>query len=369
MNLSQKQSVVQGNEQPLIECVPNFSEGRDPNVIDAIVDSIRSVNGVNVLNVDSGKSANRTVVTFVGTPEAVSEAAFRAVKKASECIDMSTQKGEHPRFGATDVLPLVPLRNISMEETVAYARTLGERIGNELGIPVYLYEYAAQHEERRNLAACRAGEYEGLPEKLKDPAWKPDFGPAAFTETVRKTGAIALGARNFLIAYNVNLNTDSVEIAREIAGEIREKGRPKPLNDASTGETIKDENGRTVYIPGLLQGVKAIGWYMEEYGCAQVSYNITDLQKASMHRVYELTCERAALHGVQVTGSELIGLVPLNVLLEAGRYFLNKQHSPTDALSEKELIDAAIRSMGLNQMKPFRGEEKIIEYLNTNYAN
>jgi len=301
-------------------------------------------------------------VTFVGSPDEVCEAAFRAVKKASELIDMSKHKGEHPRFGATDVLPLIPVKGITMEETVELARKLGMRIGEELGIPIYFYEFAATEEKRRNLANCRAGEYEGLPQKLADPPWKPDFGASAFNEVVRKTGAIALSARNFLIAYNVNLNTTSTRWANSIVYDIREKGRVKREGNTLTGKIIKDENGNKVYNPGLLKGVKGIGWYIEEYGIAQLSFNITDISIVSMHQVFELACERAALRGIRVTGSELVGVIPLMAMLDAGKYFLRKQKRST-GISDDEILKIAVKSLGLDELAPFDPKKKIIEYL------
>jgi glutamate formiminotransferase/formiminotetrahydrofolate cyclodeaminase len=346
----------------ILECVPNFSEGNNMEIINRIAQEINSVEGVKVIDIDPGKATNRTVITFVGTPDEVCEAAFRAVRKASELIDMSKHKGEHPRFGATDVLPLIPVKGITMEETVEYARKLGQRIGEELGIPIYCYEFAASEEKRRNLANCRAGEYEGLPQKLIDPAWKPDYGPAAFNDTVRKSGAIALSARNFLIAYNVNLNTTSTRLASSIASDIREKGRVKREGDPLTGEIVKDEHGNKVYTPGLLKGVKGIGWYIEEYGIAQLSFNITDITVTSMHRVFELACERAAIRGVRVTGSELIGVIPLQAMLDAGKYFLQKQKHSTD-IPDDEILKIAVKSMGLDELAPFDPRKKIIEYL------
>ncbi|GHV56853.1 hypothetical protein FACS1894182_04290 [Bacteroidia bacterium] len=346
----------------IIECVPNFSEGRDMTIINRIVDEMKSVDGVQVIDIDPGKATNRTVVTFVGEPEPVCEAAFRAVKKAAELIDMSKHKGEHPRFGATDVLPLVPVSGITMAETVEYAHKLGQRIGNELGIPIYFYEFAASEEKRRNLANCRAGEYEGLPQKLVNPEWKPDFGPAEFTEIVRKSGATALSARNFLIAYNVNLNTTSTRWANSIAFDIREKGRVKREGNPLTGKMIRDPNDEPVYTPGLLKGVKGIGWYIEEYGIAQLSFNITDITAVPMHQVFELACERAALRGIRVTGSELVGVVPLNALLDAGKYFLRKQHRST-GISDEEILKIAVKSLGLDELAPFDPKKKMIEYL------
>ncbi len=346
----------------IIECVPNFSEGRDMQIINQIVDEIKTVEGVKVIDVDPGKATNRTVVTFVGEPEPVCEAAFRSVKKASELIDMSKHKGEHPRFGATDVLPLVPVKGISMEETAEFALKLGKRIGEELGIPVYCYEFASSEEKRRNLANCRAGEYEGLPQKLTDPAWKPDFGPDSFTDTVRKSGATALSARNFLIAYNINLNTTSTRWANSIAFDIREKGRIKREGNPVTGKIVKDENGEPVYTPGLLKGVKGIGWFIEEYGIAQLSFNITDTTNVSMHQLFELACERAAVRGIRVTGSELVGVVPLQMILDTGKYFLSKQHRST-GISDAEILKIAIKSLGLDELTPFDPKKKIIEYL------
>jgi len=346
----------------IIECVPNFSEGNNMEIINRIVDDINSVEGVKVIDIDPGKATNRTVVTFVGSPDEVCEAAFRAVKKASELIDMSKHKGEHPRFGATDVLPLIPVKGITMEETVELARKLGMRIGEELGIPIYFYEFAATEEKRRNLANCRAGEYEGLPQKLADPPWKPDFGASAFNEVVRKTGAIALSARNFLIAYNVNLNTTSTRWANSIVYDIREKGRVKREGNTLTGKIIKDENGNKVYNPGLLKGVKGIGWYIEEYGIAQLSFNITDISIVSMHQVFELACERAALRGIRVTGSELVGVIPLMAMLDAGKYFLRKQKRST-GISDDEILKIAVKSLGLDELAPFDPKKKIIEYL------
>lgn len=346
----------------LIECVPNFSEGRDMTVIKQITDQIESVEGVRLLDVDPGKATNRTVVTLVGEPEAVLEAAFLAVKKASEVIDMRNHKGEHPRFGATDVCPLVPIRNITMEETAAYARKLAERIGNELGIPVYCYENAAFTEERRNLANNRAGEYEGLPEKLKNPHWKPDFGPAEYIERVALSGATAVGARDFLVAYNVNLNTTSTRRANAIAFDIREKGRPVREGNPITGKIKKDENGNEIWIPGSLKACKAIGWYIEEYGIAQISINLTNISVTPVHTAFEEACTKALERGLRVTGSELVGLIPLKAMLDAGKYFLRKQQRSV-GVSEKELVKIAVKSLGLDDLKPFNPKEKIIEYL------
>lgn len=346
----------------LIECVPNFSEGRDMTVIKQITDQIESVEGVKLLDVDPGKATNRTVVTFVGEPEAVLQAAFLAVKKASEVIDMRGHKGEHPRFGATDVCPLVPIRNITMEETAAYARKLAERIGNELGIPVYCYENAAFTEERRNLANNRAGEYEGLPEKLKNPHWKPDFGPAEFTERVALSGATAVGARDFLVAYNVNLNTTSTRRANAIAFDIREKGRPVREGNPVTGKIKKDENGNEIWAPGSLKACKAIGWFIEEYGIAQISINLTNISITPVHIAFEEASVKAQERGLRVTGSELVGLIPLKAMLDAGKYFLRKQQRSV-GVSEKELVKIAVKSLGLDDLKPFNPKEKIIEYL------
>ncbi len=346
-------------KQQLIECVPNFSEGNNMEIIRQITGEIESVEGVRLLNVDPGKATNRTVVTFAGHPDAVVEAAFLAVKKASELIDMRKHRGAHPRFGATDVCPLVPVANISMEETVEYARQLGRRIGEELDIPVYCYENAAFNEKRRNLASCRAGEYEGLPDKLKQEEWKPDFGSAEFNA---RSGAIAVGARDFLIAYNVNLNTTSTRRANAIAFDVREKGRPKRQGNPLTGEIVKDEKGNPVMIPGTLKSVKGIGWFIEEFGIAQVSLNITDINITPVHIVYDEIFKKAGERGVRVTGSEIVGLVPLKVMLEAGRYFLRKQHRST-GVPERELIKIAVKSMGLDDLYKFKPEEKIIEYV------
>jgi len=343
----------------LIECVPNFSEGRNMAVIRQITAQIEQVEGVRLLDVDPGKATNRTVVTFVGEPEAVIEAAFLAVKKASELIDMRNHTGEHPRMGATDVCPLIPISRVTMEETVVYARRLAERIGKELSIPVYCYEYAAFAEERRNLANCRAGEYEGLQKKLSDPKWRPDFGPAAFNATA---GATAVGARDFLVAYNVNLNTTSVRRANAVAFDIREKGRPKREGNQITGKTLKDEKGEDIYIPGTLKAVKAIGWFIEEYGIAQISINLTNLSITPVHVAFEEASKKALERGIRVTGSELVGLIPLKAMLDAGKYFLRKQQRSV-GVSEEELIKIAVKSLGLNDLKPFDPKEKIIEYL------
>jgi glutamate formiminotransferase/formiminotetrahydrofolate cyclodeaminase len=346
-------------DKKIIECVPNFSEGRDMEIIRQVTDVIEAVNGVKLLDVDPGKDTNRTVVTFVGNPEAVSEAAFRCVKKASEVIDMSKHHGAHPRMGATDVCPFVPVSGITMEETVTIAHKVAERIGNELGIPVYCYENAARKPERRNLANCRSGEYEGLRKKLSDPEWKPDFGPSVFNE---RAGATAVGARDFLVAFNVNLNTTSTRRANAIAYDVREKGRPEREGDKVTGKIVKDENGEKVMIPGSLKSVKAIGWYIKEYGIAQISMNLTNISVTPVHIAFDEVCRKADARGVRVTGSELVGLIPLKSLLDAGRYFLAKQQR-SSGVSDDELIKIAIRSMGLNDIHQFKPEEKIIEFV------
>jgi len=346
----------------LIECVPNFSEGNDMHIINQIVAEIDAVEGVKVIDVDPGKATNRTVVTMVGTPNEVCEAAYRSIKKAAELINMKNHKGAHPRFGATDVCPLIPVSNISMEETVKYAHLLAERIGNELAIPVYCYEFAAKEGKRKNLATCRSGEYEGLKEKLANQDWKPDYGPDKFNDKVAKTGVTAVGARNFLIAYNVNLNTTSTRRANSVAFDIRERGRTKREGDSITGNIVKDENGQPVMESGLLKSVKAIGWFIEEFGIAQISMNITDISVTPLHIAFDTTCERAQARGLRVTGSELVGVVPLESMLEAGRYFLKKQQRST-GISDKELIKIAVKSLGLDELYPFEAEKKIIEYI------
>ncbi len=342
----------------ILECVPNFSEGRDMEVIKRITDQVESVEGVKLLDVDPGLATNRTVVTFVGSPGQVVEAAFRAVKLASEIIDMSKHSGEHPRFGATDVCPLVPVSGVSMEEAVKYAHQLAERIGKEIGIPVYCYENAAKSPGRKNLAAVRSGEYEGLKEKLKNPEWKPDFGRAEF---VPRTGAIAVGARDFLVAYNINLNTTSTRRANAIAFDVRERGRTKREGDPITGNIVKNPDGTPVMIPGSLKEVKAIGWYIEEYGVAQISMNLTNISITPVHVAFDEVCKKADARGIRVTGSELVGLVPLNAMLEAGRYFLKKQQRST-GVSDGELIKIAVKTMGLDELGVFDPGEKIIEY-------
>jgi glutamate formiminotransferase/formiminotetrahydrofolate cyclodeaminase len=346
----------------LIECVPNFSEGCNMAIIKQITDCIEAIEGVRLLDVDPGKATNRTVVTFVGTPDEVIEAAFQAVKKASEIIDMRTHKGEHPRFGATDVCPLIPIAGITMDEVTVYAHKLAGRIGNEIGIPVYCYENAAFTEERRNLANNRAGEYEGLPQKLADPHWKPDFGPAEFNEKVALTGAIAVGARDFLVAYNVNLNTTSVRRANAVAFDIREKGRPVREGNLVTGKIKRDSNGKEIWTPGSLKACKAIGWFIEEYGIAQVSINLTNISITPVHVAFEEACLKAQERGMRVTGSELVGLIPLKALTDAGKYFLRRQQRSV-GVSEEELLKIAIKSLGLDDLKPFNPKVKIIEYL------
>ena len=343
----------------LIECVPNFSEGRDMEKIKQITDEIASVEGVMLLDVDPGRDTNRTVVTFVGEPEAVCEAAFRAVRKAAQVIDMSNHSGAHPRMGATDVCPLVPVSGVTMEEAAEYARELARRIGDELSLPVYCYESAAIEEKRRNLANIRAGEYEGLRKKLEDPAWKPDFGPARFDAGA---GAVIVGARDFLVAFNVNLNTTSVRRANAIAFDVRERGREKREGNPITGKVVKDEEDNPVMIPGSLKSVKAIGWYIPEYGFAQISMNLTNIGVTPVHIAFEEVCKKAEARGVRVTGSELVGLIPLNAMLDAGRYFLHRQQRSA-GVSDEELIRTAVRSMGLSELKPFKPEEKIIEYI------
>jgi len=342
----------------LIECVPNFSEGRDPAVIRRITDAIESVDGITLLNVDPGASTNRTVVTFVGPADAVVEAAFQAIRTASEVIDMRTHHGEHPRMGATDVCPLVPVSGITMEETVAYARQLAQRVGEALDIPVYLYEAAATRPERVNLATIRAGEYEGLAEKLKDPEWRPDFGPATFNP---RSGATVIGARDFLVAYNVNLNTTSTRRANAVAFDVRQKGRVLREGNRLTGEIVRDECGAPIRLPGTLEGVKAIGWYLEEYGICQVSMNLTDIEATPLHLVFEEVAEKARARGMRATGSEIVGMVPLRVLREAGEYFLRKQQRSL-GVPEREIIAIAIRSLGLDEFAPFDPGERIIEY-------
>ena len=343
----------------LIECVPNFSEGNDMQIIKQITDQIEELEGVRLLDVDPGKATNRTVVTFVGTPKAVIDAAFRAIKKACEIIDMTKHQGEHPRFGATDVCPLVPIANISMEETLEYARKLAKRVGEELNFPVYCYEFAAMSEQRRNLASVRSGEYEGLPEKLLKEEWKPDFGPAEF---IPKTGATAISARNFLVAYNINLNTTSTRRANSIAFDVREAGRILRKGNPISGPVVKDENGQAVRVAGSLKKVKAIGWFIEEYGMCQISMNLTDITVTPVHIAFDEVCKKAEARGIRVTGSELVGLIPLQAMLDAGKHFLTKQQRSL-GIADSELIKIAVKSMGLDELKPFIPNERIIEYL------
>ncbi len=354
----------------IIECVPNYSEGRNKEVIDLIVKAIadttvnteRGEERVRVLDVDPGEATNRTVVTFVGSPEAVMEAAFQGEKKAAELIDMRQHHGAHPRSGATDVLPLIPVAGTTLDECAGWARTLAKRIYDELGIPCYCYEAAAYTPERRNLAVCRAGEYEALPEKVIDPKRKPDFGPGEYNETVAKAGATNVGARDFLIAVNFNLNTTSTRRAMAVAFDVREKGRPAREGGSLTGKILKDAEGQTVWIPGTLKGCKAIGWYIEEYGIAQVSMNITDINTTPLHVAFEEVCRAAAARGLRVTGTEIVGLVPKRVLLETGRYYLEKQQRSL-GICEDEIIKIAVKSLGLSDLKPFNPREKVIEFL------
>jgi glutamate formiminotransferase / formiminotetrahydrofolate cyclodeaminase len=344
--------------QKLIECVPNFSEGRDPNVIKQITAAIEAVGGVSLLDVDPGASTNRTVVTFVGSPAATVEAAFRGIQKAAELIDMRQQKGAHPRMGATDVCPFIPVSGITWEEAIECARSLGKRVAEELKIPVYLYEKAATEPARSNLSVIRAGEYEGFFEKIKQPAWKPDFGPALFNE---RSGATVIGARDFLVAYNVNLNTRSVRRANAVAFDVRENGRIKTEDGTPAGKKVLDEYGEPVRIPGMLKHIKAIGWYVEEYGIAQVSMNLTNIAETPLHAAFDACSEAAAQRGMRATGSEVVGMLPKKCLLEAGKYFLRKQKW-SEGAAEEELIELAIRSMGLSELKPFDPREKVIEY-------
>jgi glutamate formiminotransferase/formiminotetrahydrofolate cyclodeaminase len=341
--------------QKLIECVPNFSEGRDAEVIRQIAEAIKSTDGVSLLDVDPGASTNRTVVTFVGSPEAVVEGAFRGIQKAAELIDMRKHSGAHPRMGATDVCPFIPVSNVSWDEAIACANELAKRVGEELRIPVYLYERAAKDPTSANLAIVRAGEYEGLAKKIKE--WKPDYGPQSFNE---KSGATAIGARDFLIAYNANLNTKSVRRANSVAFDVRENGRVKTGDGTPSGKPVLDENGEPVRIPGLLKHVKAIGWCVEEYGMAQVSMNVTNIEETPLHAAFDACVESAGKRGLRVTGSELVGMVPKKCLVDAGRYFLRKQNL-SEGAAEEELIDVAIRSMGLAELRPFDSKEKIIE--------
>ncbi len=343
--------------QKLIECVPNFSEGRDEEIIRQITGTIESVEGVSLLDVDPGATTNRTVVTFVGPPDAAVEAAFRGIQKAAELIDMRKHKGAHPRMGATDVCPFIPVSNVGWEEAIICANRLGKRVGDELSIPVYLYERAAKDKARANLSIIRAGEYEGFFEKIKQPAWKPDFGRAVFNE---KAGATVIGVRDFLVAYNVNLNTKSVRRANAVAFDVREQGRVKTEDGTPSGKPVLDEKGEPVRVPGMLKQVKAIGWYVEEYGIAQVSMNLTNIEETPLHAAFDACSESASGRGLRVTGSEIVGMVPKKCLLDAGRYFLRKQNW-SEGASEEELIDVAIRSMGLGELKAFNPDEKVIE--------
>jgi glutamate formiminotransferase/formiminotetrahydrofolate cyclodeaminase len=342
----------------LIECVPNFSEGQDPEIIRLITNAIEGGDGVALLHVDPGKSTNRTVVTFAGTPDAVVEAAFRGIQAAAQYIDMRRHRGTHPRLGATDVCPLVPISGITLEQTALVARRLGERVGRELGIPVYLYEAAQPDPARKDLADIREGEYEGLAEKILQPEWRPDFGPAEFNPY---TGATVIGARGYLVAYNVNLNTTSTRRANAVAFDVRESGRVKRRGNKLTGKVVTGPDGQPVMVPGSLKAVKALGWYIPEYGIAQVSMNLTDLSVTPVHAAFDEVCRKAEARGLRVTGSELIGMVPLETLLEAGRYYLRKQRRST-GVDEAELIKIAVKSLGLNDVTPFRPEERVIEY-------
>ena len=346
----------------LIECVPNISEGRNMNTINSITEVIKKCDGVRLLNVDPGKATNRTVITFIGEPEPVLEAAYQLISKSKELIDMRNHKGEHPRMGAVDVCPLVPISNTTIEETAAYAHRLSERVGKELGIPVYCYERAAKKKERVNLANCRSGEYEGLQKKISTKNWKPDYGPNNFNSFVEKSGATAIAARDFLIAYNVNINTTSTRRANSIAFDLREAGRIKREGEKLNGKILKDKKGNVLREPGHFKNLKGIGWYIEEYGIAQISYNLTNINTTPLHEVFNKTCERAQIRGLRVTGSELIGLVPKKVLIDAGKYFLVKQKRSL-AIPDKDIIHIAIKSLGLDELSKFNPNERIIEYL------
>lgn len=349
-------------EQRIVECVPNFSEGRDREVIRQITSAIEQAGGVKILDVDPGEATNRTVVTFVGAPEAVVEAAFQGVKRAAELIDMRHHKGAHPRMGATDVLPLIPISGITLEECAALSRDLAKRIADELRIPTYCYEAAAFRPERKNLAVCRAGEYEALPEKLAHADSAPDFGARPYDDGVARTGATTVGARDFLIAVNFNLNTTSTRRANAIAFDVREKGRPVREGNPIVGKIVKDAQGNPLMQPGTLKATKAIGWFIEEYGIAQVSMNITDISVTPLHVAFDEVCRKADARGVRVTGTEIVGLVPKRALVEAGKYFLRKQHRST-GIAEEEIVRVAVKSMGLGDLKPFVPEEKVVEYL------
>ncbi|MFW6309661.1 MAG: glutamate formimidoyltransferase [Prolixibacteraceae bacterium] len=344
----------------LIECVPNFSEGRDLDIIKQITDAVESVGGAKLLDVDPGKATNRTVVTFVGEPGSVVEAAFQGIKKAAEIIDMRQHSGKHPRIGATDVCPLVPMANVTMEETIGFARKLAERVGKELEIPVYCYESAAFREERKNLANCRGGGYEALKESISSANRQPDFGPGQWSEKTAKTGATVIGARKFLVAYNINLNTTSVEIAQSIASDVRQSGRIKREGSGEVTKANRDKKS-IIRVPGSLKKARAIGWYIEEYGMAQVSMNLTDISVTSVHIAFEEVRKKAQERGVRVTGSELVGLIPLQAMLDAGEYFLRKQQRST-GIPDEEIIAVAVKSLGLDELKPFDPKKKIIEY-------
>jgi glutamate formiminotransferase/formiminotetrahydrofolate cyclodeaminase len=356
--LQEELSVDFGVMQKLIECVPNFSEGRDQNVIREITDAIKSADGVSLLDVDPGASTNRTVVTFVGSPDAAVEAAFRGITKAVELIDMRKHKGAHPRMGATDVCPFIPVSNVNWDEAIDCANRLAKRVGDELKIPVYLYEKAAKNKSRSNLSVIRVGEYEGFFEKIRQPEWKPDFGPAVFNE---KSGATVIGVRDFLVAYNANLNTKSVRRANSVAFDVREQGRVQTEDGTPAGKPVLDANGEPIRVPGMLRHVKAIGWFVKEYGIAQVSMNLTDIEETPLHAAFDACCESAAKRGLRVTGSEIVGMVPKKCLVDAGRYFLRKQKW-SEGVSDEELIDIAIRSMGLSELRPFDPKEKVIEF-------
>ncbi len=349
-------------KKQLVECVPNFSEGRNPEIIKQIASEIENTPGVKLLNVDPGEATNRTVITFVGEPAPVVEAAFKAVKCAGELIDMRQHHGAHPRIGATDVLPIIPVSGITLEECATLSRDLAKRIADELGIPCYCYEAAAFTEERRNLAFCRAGEYEGIAKKLTTPGKEPDFGSRPMDERIARTGCTVVGARDFLIAVNFNLNTTSTRRANAIAFDVREKGRPKREGNPVTGTPMKDADGNTIMIPGTLKKTKAIGWYIDEYGIAQVSMNITDINTTPLHKAFDEVCRCAQARGIRVTGTEIVGLVPKRTLIEAGKYFLEKQQRST-GIPEKDIVDMAIHSMGLSDLRPFNPREKVIEYL------
>ena len=346
----------------IIECVPNISEGIDLDKIKIIAAQAEELEGVKLLNVDIGKTTNRTVITFVGEPQSVIDAAFLLIKKAQELIDMRNHSGEHPRMGATDVCPLVPISNITMEECVEWAHILGQRVGSELNIPVYHYEAAAKEEKRKNLANCRKGEYEGLSKKLEDKEWKPDYGPSYFNNSVERSGATAISARDFLVAYNINLNTTSTRRANAIAFDIREAGRIKREGGNITGKIITDHNGNPLKEAGFFKAVKGIGWYIEEYGVAQISYNLTNINISPLHEVFDKTCERSIARGIRVTGSELVGLVPKKVLIDAGKYFLRKQERSV-GIDESEIIKIAIKTLGLDELAPFDPQKRVIEYM------